>query len=84
MIGVVCAALAWLAVGGLLDRARNRLDAGAASLLSVYADAVALLLAALAMFVPPLSFLALIALRGAARRRPPRGDQKYAGLRILR
>ena len=40
-------------------RAR-RLDGGAAALITVYADIAALVLAALAIFVPPLSFLALI------------------------
>jgi hypothetical protein len=84
VIGALCAALGWIAIGGLLARARARLDAGAASMLSVYADAVALVLAAMAIFVPPLSFLALIGfvvlLVGARRRE----DRKYAGLRILR
>ena len=64
-------------------RAR-RLDGGAAALLTVYADAAALVLAALAIFVPPLSFLALIGfvvlLVGGRRRE----GEKYAGLRILR
>ena len=56
--GPVCVVLAWAAVSGVLDRARRRLDSGAAALLSVYADAAALLLAAIAVFVPAL-FLAL-------------------------
>ncbi len=84
VIGVLCATLGWVAVGGLVDRARNRLDAGAASLLSVYADAVALLLAAVAIFVPPLSFLALVGFVVLLAGGRGRGDEKYAGLRILR
>jgi hypothetical protein len=84
VIGVLCAALGWIAVGGLIDRARNRLDPGAASLLSIYADAVALLLAAVAIFVPPLSFLALIGFVVLLLGGRSRGDEKYAGLRILR
>ena len=80
----VCAALGWLAVGGLVERARRRLEGGAAALLTVYADAAALALAAVAIFVPPLSFLALIGfvllLLGGRRRE----GEKYAGLRILR
>jgi hypothetical protein len=82
--GPACAALAWLAVGGLLARARRRLEGGAAGLLSVYADGAALLLAALAIFLPPVSFLALagfVALLVGGRRRE---GEKYAGLRVLR
>lgn len=82
--GPVCAVIAGLAVGGLVQRARRRLDAGAAGLLVVYADLAALLLAAVAVFVPPLSFVALIGfvvlLFGSRRRE----GEKYAGLRILR
>jgi Domain of unknown function (DUF4126) len=84
VLGPLCAALGWLAVGGLVERARRRLQGGAAALLTVYADAAALVLAAVAIFVPPLSFLALIGfvllLLGGRRRE----GEKYAGLRILR
>ncbi len=82
--GPLCAALGWLAIGGLVERARTRLDSGAAALITVYADIAALALAALAIFVPPLSFLALIGfvvLLAGGRRRE---GEKYAGLRILR
>ena len=82
--GPLCALLGWLAVGGLLERARRRLDEGAAALLTAYADGAALLLAAIAIFVPPVSFLAIVAfvvlLLGGQRRE----GEKYAGLRILR
>ena len=84
VLGPLCAALGWLAVGGLVERARRRLEGGAAALLTVYADAAALVLAAVAIFVPPLSFLALIGfvvlLLGGRRRE----GEKYAGLRVLR
>jgi hypothetical protein len=84
VLGPLCAALGWLAVGGLVERARRRLEGGAAALLTVYADIAALVLAAIAIFVPPLSFLALIGfvllLLGGRRRE----GEKYAGLRILR
>jgi hypothetical protein len=82
--GVVCAALGWRAVGGLIERTRGRLDGGAAALLTAYADGVALLLAAIAIFVPPASILAIVAfvvLLFAGRRRE---GEKYAGLRVLR
>jgi hypothetical protein len=84
VLGPLCAALGWLAVGGLVERARRRLESGAAALITVYADIAALILAAIAIFVPPLSFLALIGfvvlLLGGRRRE----GEKYAGLRILR
>jgi hypothetical protein len=82
--GPICALLGWRAVGGLVERVRGRLDGGAAALLTAYADAVALLLAAIAIFVPPASLLAIVAfvvlLLGTRRRE----GEKYAGLRILR
>jgi hypothetical protein len=52
--------------------------------LTAYADGAALLLAAIAVFVPPLALLAIpafILLLVGGRRRE---GQKYAGLRILR
>jgi Domain of unknown function (DUF4126) len=82
--GVVCAALGWRAVGGLVERARGRLEGGAAALLTAYADAAALVLAAIAIFLPPASILAIAAfvvLLLAGRRRE---GEKYAGLRVLR
>jgi hypothetical protein len=82
--GVICAALGWRAVGGLVERARGRLEGGAAALLTAYADAAALVLAAIAIFLPPASILAIVAflvlLLGGRRRE----GEKYAGLRVLR
>jgi hypothetical protein len=82
--GPICALLGWRAVGGLVERARARLEGGAAALLTAYADGAALLLAALAIFLPPVSILAIAAfiflLVGGRRRE----GEKYAGLRILR
>jgi hypothetical protein len=82
--GAICAALGWRAVGDLVERARGRLESGAAALLSVYADVAALVLAAIAVFVPPASILiigAFVLLLLGGRRRE---GQKYAGLRVLR
>ena len=82
--GVICAALGWRAVGGLIERTRARLADGPAALLTAYADAVALVLAAIAIFVPPASLLAIagfVVLLFAGRRRE---GEKYAGLRVLR
>ena len=55
-----------------------------AALVTAYADGAALILAAIAIFVPPLAFLAIpgfvVLLLGGRRRE----GEKYAGLRILR
>ena len=84
VFGPFCAALAWLAVGGLVERVRARLEPGQAALVTAYADAAALILAAIAIFVSPLAFLAIpgfvVLLLGGRRRE----GEKYAGLRILR
>jgi uncharacterized protein DUF4126 len=84
VLGPLCAALGWIAVGGLVERARARLAADQAALLTAYADAAALILAAIAIFVPPLALLAIpgfiVLLLGGRRRE----GEKYAGLRILR
>jgi hypothetical protein len=84
VFGPVCAALAWLAIGGLVERVRARLEPDQAALLTAYADAAALILAAIAIFVPPLAYLAIpgfVVLLVGGRRRE---GEKYAGLRILR
>jgi hypothetical protein len=82
--GVPCAALGWAAVGGLFGRARERLEDGGAGLLSVYADGVALVLAAVAILLPPVSFLALGAFLLLVVKARGERDRKYAGLRVLR
>jgi hypothetical protein len=82
--GPLCAALGWLAIGGLVERVRARLEPEQAALLTAYADAAALILAAIAVFVPPLALLAIpafVLLLAGGRRRE---GEKYAGLRILR
>ncbi len=79
VIGAVCAAFAWLAVGGLLDRAARRLEDSQAAYLALYADAAALVLAAIAIFVPVVSFFALIAFAVLLVRARGTGDEKYAG-----
>jgi Domain of unknown function (DUF4126) len=82
--GPFCALLGWIAIGGLIERVRNRLEPDQAALLTAYADGAALLLAAIAVFVPPLGYLAIpgfvLLLLGGRRRE----GEKYAGLRILR
>jgi hypothetical protein len=83
-IGAACAALAWLSVGGLLDRAAARLEASQAGYVALYADLAALVLAAIAIFVPVVSFLALVAFAVLVVRGRGGDDRKYAGLRILK
>jgi hypothetical protein len=84
VFGPLCVALGWLAVGGLVERVRGRLAPAQAALVTAYADGAALILAAIAIFVPPLAFLAIpgfvVLLLGGRRR----DGEKYAGLRILR
>ncbi len=82
--GAACAALAYVAVGGLLDRAARRLDEGAAGLLSVYADGIALALAGLSILLPPLAFVAIGAFLLLLVKGRRSEERKYAGLRILR
>jgi hypothetical protein len=84
--GVACAALAWISVGGVLERASERLRRSGAGdgLLGVYAEGAALLLAGLSIALPPLAFLALIAFAVLLVRSRGEGERKYAGLRILR
>jgi hypothetical protein len=84
MAGPFCAVLGWIAIGGLVERVRNRLQPDQAALVTAYADGAALVLAAIAVFVPPLALLAIpgfILLLAGGRRRE---GEKYAGLRILR
>jgi hypothetical protein len=84
VFGPLCVALAWLAIGGLVERVRARVEPDQAALVTAYADGAALILAGVAIFVPPLAFLAIpgfVVLIIGDRRRE---GEKYAGLRILR
>jgi Domain of unknown function (DUF4126) len=82
--GVLCAAVAMFATRPVFARARARLDAQAASAVTLYEEAAAVLFAALSVVAPPLGLIGLLALGWlwlAGRRRE---GEKYAGLRILR
>ncbi len=81
--GVICAGVGIAASRPLLARARARLG-GEATLLPVFAEGSALLIAVLSIVAPPVGPIALallLWLLWAGRRRE---GQKYAGLRILR
>ena len=84
LFGPLCAVLGWIAIGGFVERVRTRLEPDQAALLTAYADGAALILAAIAVFVPPLAYLAIpgfvLLILGGRRRE----GEKYAGLRILR
>jgi hypothetical protein len=83
--GVICAAVGIAAARPFLARLRSRLDEAAAAVgLPVIADGSALLVAVLSVVAPPIGLIALIALLWLLYRGQQRGEQKYAGLRILR
>jgi Domain of unknown function (DUF4126) len=82
--GVLCAAVGLFATRPVFARARARLDDQASGAVTLYAEAAAVLLAALSVVAPPVGVIGLVALGWlwlAGRRRE---GQKYAGLRILR
>ncbi len=82
--GLICAFIAQQGTRSLFTRTRARLDAEAAGALFLYAEAAALLIAGLAVLIPPVSIIVVlffIWLRVGGTRRE---GEKYAGLRILR
>jgi uncharacterized protein DUF4126 len=81
--GAACAALGYAAVASLFARARRRLEGGAAGL-SVYADAITLALAGLAIALPPVGLVALVAFAFLLVRSRSGREGKYEGLRVLR
>jgi uncharacterized protein DUF4126 len=84
IVGAACALLAALAVRDLMARVRARLDDKAAAALPLYAYAASLLVAIVAIALPPVSILVvgfLVWLLIGGRRR---SGEKYAGLRSLR
>jgi hypothetical protein len=82
--GVVCAAIAVAATAPLLARVRGRLEDSVATALPAYTEAAALLIAVLSVVAPPVGVIALAALIWLLLAGRRRGEQKYAGLRILR
>jgi hypothetical protein len=82
--GLACAALANAAARSFFHRTGQRLDRDARSALMVYKDGASLLLAVVAVWLPPASPVVVAALAWLWWRGRGRGDEKYAGLRILR
>jgi hypothetical protein len=82
--GVICAGVGLLATRPLLARVRARLDPEAVGALPVITEAAALLAAALSVVAPPVGIVLLALLVWLLFAGRGRGEQKYAGLRILR
>lgn len=81
--GVVCALLARASLGDLFGRAARRLDEGA-GMLELFAEGAGLVLALIAILVPPLAFIALAGFVLLLVRGGQAEGRKYAGLRVLR
>jgi hypothetical protein len=82
--GIICAALGLAATRPLLARVRARLDEETSAMLPVFTETGALLAAALSIVAPPVGLVVLALLLWLLIAGRGRGDQKYAGLRILR
>jgi Domain of unknown function (DUF4126) len=82
--GAICAAVGIAASRPLFARVRARLDDATAAALPVFAEGAALALAALSVIAPPVGPVGLLLLLWLLFAGRGRGDQKYAGLRILR
>jgi Domain of unknown function (DUF4126) len=83
--GLLAVALAQRASWPVISRARARLsDRSAREALTVYLDAAAALAAGLVVLLHPLGYVLVALLAWFAWRGRRRGEEKYAGLRILR
>ena len=82
--GVLCAGVGILATRPLLERVRTRLDQETAAMLPLFSESGALLAAVLSVLLPPVGLVVLILLLWLLFAGRQRGEQKYAGLRILR
>jgi len=82
--GVLCAAVGIVATRPLLLRVRARLDDEAAAALPLFAEGAALLAAVLSVLLPPVGVIVVALLLWLLFAGRGRGEQKYAGLRILR
>jgi hypothetical protein len=86
--GAVCAAVGFLAARAFFGRAESRARAGgeeeAASLVEVFAQGAALVLAAVAVLLSPLAWIGVAFAVWVLAVQRRRTGQKYEGLRILR
>ncbi len=84
--GMICALLGFLAARAFFGGAAQRLEARSesAGTIRMLGDLSAIALAALAVLVPPVSYLAVAFCIWVLLARRRREGQKYEGLRILR
>ena len=82
--GVLCAAVGVMATRPLLARVRSRLDPDAQGALPLFAEATAVISAVLSVLLPPVGIIVLALLVWFLLAGRGQGEQKYAGLRILR
>lgn len=82
--GLICAGIAQAAARGVFAGAASRLDDAARAAIPLYEEGAGVLIAALAIGLPPTSLGFLVALGYVAVRNRQRAGRKYAGLRILR
>jgi hypothetical protein len=82
--GAACALLGSAAIVGLLTRVRARLDEGAGTFLTVWADLAALLLAGLSILAWPVGLLVLPPLAWLVLQGRRAAERKHEGLRTLR
>ena len=82
--GVACALVGIAATRPLLTRVRSRLEHSASGVLPLFAEAAAVLLAVLSVLAPPIGPIGLALLLWLLIAGRGRGEQKFAGLRILR
>lgn len=84
IVGAVAAVLGLAASSDLLGRVGKRLDAEAAAMLFLYAEAFALVLAGVSLAFPPLALIGIGLLAWLLLGGRRREGEKYAGLRSLR
>jgi hypothetical protein len=82
--GAACALVGIAATRPLFARVRGRLQQSDAVALPLYAEITAVVFAALSIVAPPVGPIGLAALLWLLIAGRGRGEQKYAGLRILR
>jgi drug/metabolite transporter (DMT)-like permease len=82
--GIACALVGLAAMRPLFARARARLDAQAASAVTLYAETIAVVFAIVSVVAPPAGIVGLLALCWMLVTGRRQKGKKYAGLRILR
>jgi hypothetical protein len=84
LAGAVVAVMSQASTRDLISRAGKRLDPEARGALPIYFEGVAVVIAAVAILVPPLSLVVVAALAWLLIGSRRRDGERYAGLRILK